>query len=184
MALPEPAAAAPVGWLDRLLDQGFAAVEALLVVLMLAMVAMVLGNVVLRYAFGTGIVVSEELSRLGLVWLTFIGAVVAWHRGMHLGVDTLTVRLNPTARWLCALVSEAAALLCCVLVVIGTAQQHDISATTTSLVAGIPLIWMYGMGYVVGVGIAGLALLRLLRLLRGGPGAAPAPATAAAEVVA
>lgn len=170
--------------LDRLLDRGFAAVEALLALLMLAMVAMVLGNVILRYAFGTGIVVSEELSRLGLVWITFLGAVVAWHRGRHLGVDTVVSVLPPVGRWLCALVSEAAALLCCVLVVIGTAQQHEISATTTSLVAGIPLIWMYGMGYVAGGGIAALALLRLVRLLHGGPQAVSAREATAPEVIA
>lgn len=174
MASPEGQATA-AGTLDRVLDRGFAAVEALLALLMVAMVCMVLGNVVLRYAFGTGIVVSEELSRLGLVWITFLGAVVAWHRGMHLGVDTVVSALPPVGRWLCALASEAAALLCCVLVVIGTAQQHEVSATTSSLVAGIPMIWMYGMGYVAGAGIAGLALLRLLRLLRRGPRALPEP---------
>jgi len=171
--------------IDRLIDQLCALVEAGLAVLMVAMVAMVLGNVVLRYAFGTGIVVSEELSRLGLVWITFAGAVVAWRRGLHLGVDTVVVLLPARGRWLCALASEVAALVCCVLVVAGTAQQHDISATTTSLVAGIPLIWMYGMGYVAGAGIGALALLRLVRLLRGGPAALQAAQPApAAEVVA
>lgn len=167
--------AAP-GVLDRALERAFGVVEALLAALMLAMVAMVLGNVILRYVFGTGIMVSEELSRLGLVWITFAGAVVAWWRGMHLGVDNVVSLLPPVGRWVCALLSEAAALLCCALVVVGTAQQHEVSATTTSLIAGIPLIWMYGMGYVAGAGIAGLSLLRLLRLLRAGPRAVPLPA--------
>ena len=162
-------AAAPQGRLDRVIDHGCAVVEGLLAALMMAMVAMVLGNVVLRYAFGTGIAVSEELSRLGLVWITFIGAVVAWWRGQHLGVDTVVLLLPPVGRWLCALASEALAILCCVLVVIGTAQQHEISTTTTSLVTGLPLIWVYGMGYVAGAGIGALALLRLVRLAMKGP---------------
>ena len=162
-------AAGPKGALDRVIDRGCAAVEGLLAALMVAMVAMVLGNVVLRYAFGTGIAVSEELSRLGLVWITFVGAVVAWWRGQHLGVDTVVVLLPPGGRWLCALASEVLAVVCCVLVVIGTAQQHEISATTASLVTGLPLIWMYGMGYVAGAGIGALALLRLVRLAMKGP---------------
>ena len=176
MASPEAApgphggpASAPSGPLDRAIDRGCAVVEGLLAALMIAMVAMVLGNVILRYAFGTGIVVSEELSRLALVWITFVGAVVAWWRGLHLGVDTLVKALPPGGRWVCEIASEALALLCCVLIVIGTAQQHEVSATTTSLVAGIPMIWMYGMGYVAGVGIGALALLRLVRALRRGP---------------
>ena len=157
------------GPVDRAIDRGCAVVEGLLAVLMVAMVGMVLGNVILRYAFGTGIVVSEELSRMGLVWITFIGAVVAWWRGLHLGVDTVVNVLPPVGKWLCEIASEALAVLCCVLVVVGTAQQHEISATTKSLVAGIPMIWMYGMGYFAGAGIAALALLRLLRAVRRGP---------------
>lgn len=185
MALPD-GAVPPAGPIGRLVDRFFAVVEALLSALLVAMVVMVLGNVVLRYAFGTGIVVSEELSRLGLVWLTFIGAVVAWRRGAHLGMDGFVSLLSPAGRWLCLLVSEALTLVCCGVVIVGTWQQHDISATTNSLVTGIPLIWMYGMGYVAGGGIGLLTLQRLVQLLRGGPAAAArvAPAVASNEVVA
>lgn len=168
----------------RGVDRLFGAVEAVLAALLVAMVAMVLGNVILRYAFGTGIVVSEELSRLGLVWITFAGAVVAWRRGAHLGVDTLVRLLPPAGRWLCAVVSEAFAVVCCAVVVVGTWQQHEISATTTSLVAGIPLIWVYGMGYVAGAGIALLSMARLVRLVAGGPASLQVPAAPAQEAVA
>ena len=57
-----------------IVDKAFSAVEALLALAMAAMVAMVFGNVVLRYLFGCGIVVSEELSRFLFLWLTFLGA--------------------------------------------------------------------------------------------------------------
>ena len=52
------------------------------------MVVLVFGNVVLRYGFNSGITVSEELSRWLLVWLTFLGAIVAVREHAHLGVDT------------------------------------------------------------------------------------------------
>jgi hypothetical protein len=39
--------------------------------------ALVFGNVVLPYAFNSGITVIEELSRRLFVWLTFVGAVAA-----------------------------------------------------------------------------------------------------------
>lgn len=178
MVSPEPDSPAASG-LTRLVDRLFAAVEAVLAALMVAMVVMVLGNVVLRYAFGTGIVVSEELARLGLVWLSFVGAVVAWRRGAHLGMDNVVAMLPPAGRWVCMLLSETLALLCCAVVVAGTWQQHDISATTYSLVTGIPLSWMYGMGYVAGIGIGLQSLHRLIGLLRGGPAAARRAATAA-----
>ena len=53
------------------------------------MVVMVFGNVVLRYGFNSGITVSEELSRWSLVWLVFLGAIVALREHQHLGVDSL-----------------------------------------------------------------------------------------------
>lgn len=168
----------------RAVDLLFAGIEGLLALLLVAMLAMVLGNVLLRYVFGTGIVVSEELSRLGLVWITFAGAVVAWRRGAHLGVDNLVQALPRAGRWICAVLAEALTVLCCVLVVIGTWQQHAVSLSTTSLVAGIPLIWMYGMGYVAGGGIGLLSLHKLLRLLAGGPRAVEDLPHETAQVVA
>ena len=45
------------------------------------MVVLVFTNVVLRYALNSGIAVSEELSRWLFVWLTFLGGIVALHRG-------------------------------------------------------------------------------------------------------
>ena len=43
----------------RIADRAFKAVEAVLAALLLGMVVMVFGNVVLRYVFNSGIVVSE-----------------------------------------------------------------------------------------------------------------------------
>ena len=37
------------------------------------MVVLVFGNVVLRYAFNSGLTMSEEVSRWLFVWLTFMG---------------------------------------------------------------------------------------------------------------
>src|SRR6478672_4878450 len=58
------------------------------------MVVLVFTNVVMRYLFNSGIPTSEELSRWLLVWLTFLGAIVALRQHAHLGVDTL-VRALP-----------------------------------------------------------------------------------------
>ena len=45
--------------------------EALLALMLAAMLCMVLVNVVMRYGFGTGLSATEELSRTLFVWLTF-----------------------------------------------------------------------------------------------------------------
>ena len=70
--------------------------KCIIAVCLAVMVVLVFGNVVLRYIFNSGITMSEELSRWLMVWLTFLGAIVALREHSHLGVDTL-VRALPVA---------------------------------------------------------------------------------------
>ena len=70
--------------------------------LLAGMVVLVFANVVLRYAFGSGITVSEELARWFFVWMVFLGAIVGLREHAHLGVDTLLRVLGPTGRRACA----------------------------------------------------------------------------------
>lgn len=148
-------------------DLLFKGVEGLLAAMLAVMLAMVLGNVILRYGFGTGIVASEELSRTIFVWITFIGAVVATREGTHLGVDSMVAHLPHRAKVACAGLSELIILGCCVLIFWGTWRQHEVNATTASLVTGMPLIWVFGVGYVASVGIGVLALHKLWRIATG-----------------
>ncbi len=50
-----------------------------------------------RYVLNNSLFWSEELGRMLLVWLTFVGAAVAYKRKAHMGVDVLTSRLS--LRW-------------------------------------------------------------------------------------
>src|SRR5437762_8951922 len=70
------------------------------------MVVLVFGNVFLRYAFNSGITVSEELSRWLFVWLTFVGAVVAMRDRAHLGMDSVITRLPKWGKQACFLASQ------------------------------------------------------------------------------
>ncbi|HCO54184.1 MAG TPA: TRAP transporter small permease, partial [Pelagibacterium sp.] len=67
-------------------------VEFVLAALLFGMVIMVATNVVLRYGFNSGLTFSEEMSRYFFVWLTFIGAVLAFKDHGHIGVETLVRR--------------------------------------------------------------------------------------------
>ena len=145
----------------------FKLVEGLLAMLLAAMVVMVFSNVVLRYFFNSGIVVSEELSRFCFVWLTFIGAIVAAREGTHLGMDNVVSRLSRRGKLICLAASQSLILFCCVLLIIGTWQQHAINATTAAPVTGVPMSWIFGLGYVVGAGIGLIAVRDLWRIARG-----------------
>jgi TRAP-type C4-dicarboxylate transport system permease small subunit len=109
--------------LQRIIDGFFRALEFILVACLGAMVVMVLGNVILRYTMNSGIDMSEEMSRYIFVWLTFIGAVVAFREGAHLGVDSLVAHLPPTGKLVCLVLSDLLMLVCCAVCFWGTWQQ-------------------------------------------------------------
>ena len=166
-AAPSTAAQVPRRPTRRVTDIFFKLVEGALALMLVAMLLMVLGNVILRYGFGTGISASEELSRTLFVWITFVGAVVATRDGAHLGVDSMIANLPHRGKVACAVLSEVIVLACCVLIFWGTWQQHAVNATTASLVTGMPLIWVFGVGYVVSLGIGTLVMHKLWRIATG-----------------
>lgn len=145
----------------------FKLLEFLVVACMVAMVLMVFGNVVLRYAFNSGITVSEEMSRYCFIWLTYIGAMVAMRDGAHLGVDTLIKILPLAGKKVCFALSQGLMLFCNVLFLMGTYEMHNLQVTNVSPVVGISMIWVYGIGYVVSVVMGIFNVSKLIRLFMG-----------------
>ncbi|MBT2335429.1 TRAP transporter small permease [Variovorax paradoxus] len=148
-------------------DRLFKGVEAVLAALLLGMVLMVFGNVVLRYAFNSGIQVSEELSRIFFVWLTFIGAIVAMRDGTHLGMDGFVSRLSRRGKLACLAASQGIVLAGCAVLFWGTWQQHEVNATTTAPVTGLSMIWVFGVSYLTSLAIGAHALHALWRIASG-----------------
>jgi TRAP-type C4-dicarboxylate transport system permease small subunit len=153
--------------MTRLLDVAFKGLQALMVVLLAAMVVMVFGNVVLRYLFDSGIDVSEEMSRFLFVWLTFIGAVVVARENAHLGIETLVIHLGEFGRKLCMVLSDLFVLLCCTIFFWGTYQQAGINASNIAPITGISMIWVYGVGFFTSICIGIMAIARILRVAMG-----------------
>ncbi len=141
--------------------------EGLLVVLLAGMAIMVFGNVVLRYGFNSGILVSEEMARYFFVWLTFIGAVVTFRENAHLGVETLVQRFGRGGRLTCMVLSDIIILACMAAFFWGTWKQYPINASMTAPVIGIRMSWIYGIGFFTSLGIGAMVSARLLRVLKG-----------------
>ena len=92
--------------MNLIVDGYFKLLKVLIALFLAIMVVLVFGNVVLRYAFNSGITVSEELSRWLFVWLTFLGAIVALRQHGHLGVDMLVRRLPKAAKRACLILTQ------------------------------------------------------------------------------
>jgi len=153
--------------IQRLIDLFFKLLELLVVLSLFAMVVMVFGNVIMRYVFNSGIPISEELSRYAFIWLTYLGAMIAMREGGHLGVDTLIKKLPLAGKKFCVLLSESLMLFCNVLFLWGTYQMHGLQVTNVSPVAGLSMIWIYGIGYVVAFVMGVFNISKLYRLLTG-----------------
>lgn len=74
------------------------------------MVAVISTQVFCRYVLNDSLFWSEELGRLLLVWLTFIGASVAYKRGAHIGVDLVTNQLPAMPKRLAAILAHMVCL--------------------------------------------------------------------------
>jgi TRAP-type C4-dicarboxylate transport system permease small subunit len=131
------------------------------------MVALVFGNVVMRYAFNSGFTISEELSRWLFVWLTFLGAVVAVRDNGHLGTDMLVGRLGPAGKKVCMGLSLVLMLYCLWLLFKGSYDQSVINWDTTSAVMEVSMSYFYASGMAFALLSAPILLGDLWRLLTG-----------------
>lgn len=147
--------------MTRALDLGFKALEALLVVLLACMVVMIFGNVVLRYGFNSGIIVSEEISRVLFVWLTFLGAVPVMRQHGHLGVEMLVGVLSAAGRRACRSVCDILIIGCSVVFGWGAYEQTLLNMTNFAPVSGVATGWTYAAGIVSSLCIGLLAFADL-----------------------
>ncbi len=113
--------------------------EGLLFLVTGAVVLLIGAQVVFRYALNHSIFWAEEVGRILLVWITFLGASAAFKRKAHMGVDLFVQRLSPSTRKFCrCCVLLAASSFFAVLVVYGWLYCGFVSSQKTPAL-GIPM---------------------------------------------
>ena len=111
-------------------------------------------QVVFRYVIGAPLGWTEEVMRYSVVWLTFLAATAALHRGEHMVIDVLgPVLPDRLQRLVYALVLLCIGAFCCVLIAEGLPLAIR-NAAQTSPSARIPMIVPY-----VSVAAGGLLIL-------------------------
>ena len=153
--------------MNRAIDVFCRLVEVVIAAFLAVMVVMVFGNVVLRYAFNSGIIVSEELSRWLFLWVTFLGAIVALKEHAHLGSDFVISRLPALGKKICLVLGHLLMLYATWLVFAGALAQVRINLDVQAPVSGASMAFVYGTGVVFAVFAALLLLRDLWRLLTG-----------------
>ena len=145
----------------KFIEKFWKLIDIIMAVLMVAMIALVFTNVVLRYGFHSGLRPSVELSRLGFVWVVMLGTISVLRRGEHLAVTEISEKLFPSAVpfirkgiWLIILVSS-------VMLFWGSTQQTIANWANISQLTGLPTGLLYLAGVVSGTLMGLVALGRL-----------------------
>jgi TRAP-type C4-dicarboxylate transport system permease small subunit len=162
--------------MKRLCELYFKLARVLLALLLVGMVVLVFGNVVLRYAFNSGLTVSEELSRIFFVWIIFLGATVALAEHGHIGIDFVVKNMPRPLASLIVLGS-------CVLMLSGSYTQSVINLTVVTPVLNWSMTVYYGAGLFFAVVAIVIVLVDIWRVLADRPAiatGAPARERAAA----
>lgn len=124
-------------WLKR-------ANAAVLVAMMGVMVALVFGNVVARYVFNSSLIWAEELSQYLMVWVTFLGAGLAFTQGRHVAVEFLQDAMPaPAGRRVRGAVLVLCLIFMAVVAVLGfqfAAFAWDLETPAMNIPFGIPYL--------------------------------------------
>lgn len=136
--------------------------EALAGALLVVMAVLAFLNILARYLTRYSFAFTEEIEVAALVWITMLGAAIAFREALHLGFGIVRDRLpRPFRRGLAALTGVTAVATMAVLAWAGWRQiQSQIALSTTSEALGIPE-WIYTAALPVG------ALLVIVRVLQG-----------------
>lgn len=137
--------------LKKIMDGYCAILKVIMVACMAVMVAMVFGNVVLRYGFNSGIAVSEEVSRWLFLWVIFMGATVAVYEKAHMGTDMLVLLLPPSVQKAVSVIAHALMLYVTWLMFEGSLAQTRINWDVEAPVTGLSMAWMFMSGLVFAV---------------------------------
>ena len=86
-------------------------IEPLLFGLGFSMTVIVAVQVFCRYVLNNSLFWSEELARYLLVWLTFLGASVAYRRKVHPGIDIVSARMSDAIQNIFAIFVHLASMI-------------------------------------------------------------------------
>jgi len=96
--------------LSSLFGRLFDALATIAAVILLAMVALVTADIVLRNMLGTGFAWSNEVTEYALYIITLLTAPWLLRRGQHVRIDMMLVLVPPRLAWLCEAAADIAGL--------------------------------------------------------------------------
>ncbi len=150
--------------LDAISAKCMRLLEIIMVVMMTGMLILVGINVMLRIFANSGIDFAEEIPRFMFIWLIFCGSVVAMKSSTHINVNMFALMAPRPVRKVFYAITQLLVLVCGLYITYGTIKLHTIIYENSSPVLQISTLWVYGVTYIAGPGLALIALSNLIRL--------------------
>lgn len=136
--------------MQRLLNRIWQSVDFIMAILLVVMLSLVFINVVLRYGFSSGLRESVELSRLGLVWVVMLGAVIVLKRDEHLAVTEFVETYAPRYASIINRLRWLIIFICCAMLCIGGFNAMMNNWIDISPLTGLPSALFYLSGFIAG----------------------------------
>jgi TRAP-type C4-dicarboxylate transport system permease small subunit len=151
------------------------ALEALVVLGMAVVAVVVIAEVVLRYSAGWSLIVTEELSRYGMIWVALLGSVLVLRDEGHLATGGLQ-SLGPRGRRVARATTDLLSLLFLLVLAVAGLQTLPDQLDQQTLTLPLTIFWFYLAIPVSALLMALVVVLRLLGLDRGASGGGAPPA--------
>ncbi len=117
--------------------------EWIVIVTFLVMVLVTFGQVIFRYVFEFSLPWADELARYCLVWMVFVGMVVALVRGQHVTVDLLRARYQGRVRLIMLSVIDLACAVLFGTMLYGGVLLMQLAVGQTTSGLGMPKYLVY-----------------------------------------
>jgi len=136
--------------------------EVLCAIILAIMATVAFVNVIFRYLLKYSLAFTEEILISFFVWLTLLGAAIAFRQGSHLGFSFITDRLPGKIQkfflWLSALLGVFLFLVLIYFSIFQLKEEIDLNITSSGI--GIPQWW-----YTVGMPV--WSCLVIIRIIQG-----------------
>lgn len=141
----------------------------LLAVSLLAVVAILTFNVVLRYVFMSGLVWAEEISRFAVAWITFIGAACCITEGSDITIDSIVSLLSKKGKHVLAVIVTILSLVFICMFIYSSGLMTLRAYQNGQLAVSLPIpLWIAYLSMPVGGIVTVLRLVeKLIGLLKG-----------------
>ena len=144
-------------------------VEAVVLLGMTVVTAVVVTEVILRYGFGRSLIIAEELSRYGMIWVALLASVLVLRDEGHIASGA-TGWLGPRGERVARLVAELLSLLFLLVLAVAGLQVLPAQLDQDTLTLGVTIFWFY---LALPVSALLMALVIVARLLGLGVSVAP-----------